>query len=202
MKDLNKKFICEGNVDTLASDEELIRFSQQAGCIEWTVGFESFAQQALEGVHKITNKVEDFYRVVNNIHKYKMSVLGNFIFGFDEDVPDVFNFTRENIAKLGLDSARFAVLTPYPGTPLFERLEKEGRILTKDWSKYNRKNVVFEPKNMSKEELERSFKKIYNEFNSASNIMFRDFRSLRLGFYPFLATVSRNFESYTNRPKR
>ena len=202
MKDLNKKFICEGNVDTLASDEELIRISQQAGCIEWTVGFESFAQQTLEGVHKITNKVEDFYRVVDNIHKYKMSVLGNFIFGFDGDVPDVFDFTRESIAKLGLDSARFAVLTPYPGTPLFDRLDKEGRILTKDWSKYNRKNVVFEPKNMSKEELERGFKKIYNEFNSVSNIIFRDFRSLGLGFYPFLATISRNFESYTNKTKR
>jgi len=201
MKDLNKKFICQGNVDTLASDEELIRFSQQAGCIEWTVGFESFAQQTLEGVHKIANDVEDFYRVVNNIHKYKMSVLGNFIFGFDGDVPDVFDFTRESITKLGLDSARFAVLTPYPGTPLFDRLDKEGRILTKDWSKYNRKNVVFEPKNMSKQELEHGFKKIYNEFNSFSNIIFRDFRSLRLGFYPFLATMSRNIESYTNGPR-
>lgn len=201
MKNLNKKFLCEGNVDTLASDEELIHFSKKAGCIEWTVGFESFAQQTLEGVNKKTNKVKDFYHVVNNIHKHKMSVLGNFIFGFDEDIPNVFEYTRDNIVKLGLDSARFAVLTPYPGTPLFNRLDKEGRILTKDWSKYNRKNVVFEPKNMSKKELEHGFKKISNEFNSISNIMFRDFISLKLGFYPFLATASRNLESYINRPK-
>jgi radical SAM superfamily enzyme YgiQ (UPF0313 family) len=201
MKNLNKKFVCEGNVDILTSDEELIRLSQEAGCIEWTVGFESFTQQTLDEVHKKTNRVEDFYHVVNNIHKYKMSVLGNLIFGFDSDVPDVFDFARENIAKLGLDSARFAILTPYPGTPLFNRLDEKGRILTKDWSKYNRKNVVFKPKNMSKEELESGFKKISNEYSSISNVMFRDFRSLRLGLYPFLATIGRNFESYMNRPR-
>jgi len=200
MKDLNKKFVCEGNADVLVKDEELLELSYEAGCIEWTVGFESFAQQTLESVHKKTNNVEDFALLVKKIHKYKMAILGNFIFGFDQDAPDVFEITQENILNVGLDSARFAILTPYPGTPLYKRLETEGRILTRDWSKYNRKNVVFEPKNMSKEELQNGFLKISNNFNSISNIIYRDFKSLKLGFYPFLTTIGRNLESYMNRP--
>jgi radical SAM superfamily enzyme YgiQ (UPF0313 family) len=200
MKNLNKKFVCEGNVDVIAKDEELLKLSHEAGCIEWTVGFESFAQQTLDEAHKKTNKVDDFTLVVEKIHKYNMAILGNFIFGFDHDTLDVFEYTEERVNELGLDSARFAVLTPYPGTPLFQRLEEEGRILTRDWSKYTRKNVVFEPKNMSKDDLEKGFIKISSNFNSIPNIIHRDLRSLKLGFYPFSATFGRNLESYMNRP--
>ncbi|UCD14385.1 MAG: B12-binding domain-containing radical SAM protein, partial [Thermoplasmatales archaeon] len=202
MKDLNKKFICEGNADVLAKDEELLKLSYEAGCIEWTVGFESLNQQTLNGVHKKTNKIEDYALVVEKIHKYKMAVLGNFIFGFDQDNPDVFEIAQEDIIKLGLDSARFAILTPYPGTPLFKKLEAEGRILTRDWSKYNRKNVVFEPKNMSKEDLQNGFIKVSSNINSIPNLICRDFRSLKLGFHPFLATVGRNVENYLNTPRK
>ena len=177
-------------------------FSYDAGCIEWTVGFESFSQQTLDGVHKKTNKIEEFSLVVKNIHKYKMAILGNFIFGFEQDTPEVFRITQENILDLGLDSARFAILTPYPGTPLYKKLEDEGRILTKDWSKYNRKNVVFKPKNMTAEELQNGFLEISSNFNTLSNLISRDFNSLKLGFYPFLATIGRNLESYLNRPRK
>ena len=201
MKGLKKKFVCEGNADALAKDEEIIKLSAEAGCIEWTVGFESFFQQTLESIHKKTNVIDDYARVVNNVHKYKMAILGNFMFGFDTDTPEVFELTKKHIIKLGLDSARFAILTPYPGTPLFKKFDKEERILTYDWSKYNRKNVVFKPKNISKEELENGFKKISADFNSLPNMISRDIKTIRLGFYPFLANVGRNLESYMNRPR-
>ena len=202
MKPLNKKFICEGNADILAKDEELLKLAYEAGCIEWTVGFESFAQQTLVDINKKTNTIEEFTLVVKNIHKHKMAILGNFIFGFDQDTPNIFQLTRENIKKLGLDSARFALLTPYPGTPLFDKMEKELRIITYDWSKYNRKNVVFKPKNMTMEELQIGFQRISDDFNSVSNLIYRDIRSLRCGIYPFLTTVGRNIESYMNRPRK
>jgi len=201
MKGLNKKFFCEGNADVLAKDDELLQLSNEAGCIEWTVGFESFAQQTLDGIHKKTNTVENFSLVVQKIHKYKMTALGNFIFGFEQDRPDVFEYTLDSIDELGLDSARFAILTPYPGTPLYKKFEGEGRILTHDWSKYNRKTVVFEPKNMSKEELQSGFHKVTKSFNSIHNIVFRDIRALKLGFYPFLSTFARNIEMYMIQPR-
>ena len=202
MNGLNKKFICEGNVDVLAKDQELLKLSYEAGCIEWTVGFESFAQHALKDVHKKTNKVEDFYLVVNNIHKHKMSVLGTFMFGFEYDKSDVFEFTLENIEKLGLDSARFAILTPYPGTPLYKKLDEEGRIITKDWSKYNRRTVVFKPKNMSIDNLQKGFNIISNNFYTIPKIISRDIRSIMLGVYPFFFTISRNIDGYMDRPGR
>jgi len=71
----------------------------------------SFSQQTLVDINKKTNTIEEFAKVVKNIHKYKMAVLGNFIFGFDQDTPNIFQLTRDNIKKLGLDSARFAILT-------------------------------------------------------------------------------------------
>ena len=196
MKGLRKKFICHGNVNILARDEELVKLAHEAGCIEWTIGFETFSQNTLNKINKKANKVEEYALAVEKLHKYKMAVVGTFVFGFDDDKPDVFKTTLTNIEKLGLDGAIFAVLTPYPGTPLFKKLEMEGRILTKDWSKYNRKDVVFEPKNMTKEELEKGFKWITKEFNSPSRITYRVLKSFKLGLYPSLATVAGNVGSY------
>jgi radical SAM superfamily enzyme YgiQ (UPF0313 family) len=196
MKGLKKKFICGGNVDVLTEDEELLRVSHEAGCIEWISGFETFSQESLNGAHKKTNIVEDYGRAVKKIHKYKMAVFGTFVLGFDEDTPDIFKMMQTHIGKLGIDAVNFAILTPYPGTPLFNRLEKEGRILTKDWSKYNRKNVVFQPKNMTKKELEEGFRNITHYFSSIPYIGYRTLRSLSLGSYPFIATFAGNLSQY------
>lgn len=196
MKGLKKKFNCHGNVDVLSKDEELVRLSHEAGCIEWVIGFESFSKDVLKNVHKRANKLEYYDKAVENIHKYKMAVIGTFVFGFDEDTSEVFETTKKNVDKLGLDGAIFAILTPYPGTPIFDRLNAEGRILTKDWSKYDRKNVVFKPKNMSKEELEKGYRQITKYYNSPLKVTYRILRSLKRGFYPSLVTFAGNLGSY------
>jgi radical SAM superfamily enzyme YgiQ (UPF0313 family) len=103
---------------------------------------------------------------------------------------------RTHIGTLGIDAVNFALLTPYPGTPLFNRLDREGRILTKDWSRYTRKNVVFEPKNMTKKELEEGFRKITLYYSSIPSIGYRTLRSLSLGPYPFIATFAGNLGQY------
>ena len=196
MRDLKKKFICGGNIDVLAEDEELLRLSHAAGCIEWISGFETFSQESLNGAHKHTNIVQDYQRAVRKIHSYHMAVFGTFVLGFDEDTPDIFKVMQTQIGKLGIDAVNFGILTPYPGTPLFNRLEKEGRILTKDWSRYNRQTVVFQPKSMTKKELEEGFRKITLTFGSLPSIGYRTVRSLRLGWYPFVATFAGNLGQY------
>lgn len=198
---LRKKFVCEGNVDVLAHDDDLLRISQKAGCIEWTAGFESFNQHVLDSQHKKTNAVEDYYQAVKKVHNHNMAILGNFIFGFDQDTTDLFDTIVEKIQNIGLDSARFALLTPYPGTPLYNQFEDKERILTKDWSKYNRKNVVFIPKNMTPKQLQEGYINVSKKFNSLSRVIPRDLKSVNLGLYPFLATVLRNIESYFSRPR-
>jgi radical SAM superfamily enzyme YgiQ (UPF0313 family) len=200
MKPLNKKFVCEGNADVLAIDEELLHLAHEAGCIEWTIGFETITQEILNSLHKKTNCIKEFNQVVTNIHKHDMAVLGNFMFGFDQDTNKVFSSTIEKINELNLDSARFAILTPYPGTPLYHKLELENRILTYDWSLYNRKNVVFEPKNITREDLFQGFTDISRQFNSIPNMLRRDLQSLTHGIYPSIITIGRNIENYINRP--
>jgi hypothetical protein len=83
-------------------------------------------------------------------------------------------------------------LTPFPGTPIFNRLENEGRILTKDWSKYTLKNVVFKPKNMSSDELLDGVRKMYHDFYSTQYTVKRVVKSLHLGLYPFFIVLARN----------
>jgi radical SAM superfamily enzyme YgiQ (UPF0313 family) len=165
------------------------------------VGFETITQEILNRINKKTNLINEFSQVVKNIHDHDMAVLGNFIFGFDQDNHKVFEKTEEKIYELGLDSARFALLTPYPGTPLFNKLVAENRILTYDWSQYNRKNVVFKPQNISKEDLLDGFNRLSNRFNALPKIITRDIRSMSLGIYPLIVTIGRNIESYLNRPK-
>jgi radical SAM superfamily enzyme YgiQ (UPF0313 family) len=134
---LHKKFFCNGNVDILAHDTELVRLSKEAGCIAWLVGFESLSQNTLDAVGKTTNRVEEYRQAIHNIHAYHMVVIGEFMFGFDTDTPDVFEKTFTAVKDLKIDVADFSIVTPFPGTPLFHRLDSEMRILTKEWNYYD-----------------------------------------------------------------
>jgi radical SAM superfamily enzyme YgiQ (UPF0313 family) len=198
MKGLGKKFYCNGNSDVLANDFELVKLSKEAGCISWLVGFESISQKTIDAVGKKTNKIKEYQRAIENIHKNKMIVIGDFVFGFDTDTPDVFKETLKAIKELKIDIADFCVLTPFPGTPIFNKYEKEGRIITKDWSKYDLKHVVFKPKNMTQDELVKGMKKLYLGFYSTPYTIKRIIRSLRYGFYPFFTVFGRNFVANMN----
>ena len=193
MKKLNKKFFCNGNTDVLAHDKELVSMSKEAGCVAWLVGFESILQKTLNKIGKTTNIVEEYSQAVENIHEKKMAVIGSFMFGFDTDKKDIFEETLKIIKELKIDIADFCILTPFLGTPLFDKLENENRILTKDWSKYNMKSVVFKPKNMTPDELLSGVKKMYSEFYSFKNTTTRVVRGLYLGFYPFFLILTRNY---------
>ena len=189
---LNKKFFCNGNSDVLARDKELVSLSKEAGCLAWLVGFESVSQETIDKIGKKTNKVDEYFQTVKNIHDNKMAVIGDFMFGFDTDDSDVFDETLKVIKELKIDIADFCMLTPFPGTPIFNKLEKEGRILTKDWSQYSLKNVVFEPKNMTPDELIQGLRKMYYEFYSTPYTVKRIVRSLKLEIYPFFLVLARN----------
>jgi len=192
MIELKKRFFCNGNLNALANDLELVELSKKAGCVSWLVGFESICQETIDYIGKRSNKVEEYKKAIENIHKNKMAVIGSFMFGFDTDTKDVFEQTLKMIYELKIDVVDFCILTPFPGTPVYEKYEKEGRILTKDWSKYNMKSVVFEPKNMTAEELLNGVKKLYKNYYSTPNTLKRVIRSLNLGIYPVFLILFRN----------
>jgi radical SAM superfamily enzyme YgiQ (UPF0313 family) len=199
MKGMHKKCFCNGNANVLARDLELVRLSKEAGCVAWLIGFESVSQQTLDAIGKKTNLVDDYARAVQNIHRYGMIVIGCFVFGFDTDTPEVFEKTLHVIKDLGIDIADFSILTPFPGTPLYERLEAEGRILTKNWKYYNMGNVVFTPKQMNPVQLQNGVRMMYDTFYAPPYALKRILRSLRWGAYTFIVMVARNMVAMMSR---
>jgi len=196
MKGLNKIFACEGNANILGRDDELLKLAADAGCVSWYVGFESICQETVDSIGKSTNKVENYKNVIKKIHDYGMRIEAAFMFGFDTDTPDIFNKTSDTIQDWELDLIDLSTLTPYPGTPLFDKLEKENRILTRDWKLYDSFHVVFKPKQMSPEELGYGVQRMWEEFYSPKKTLSRTIRSTRLGLKPFAFSCLRNYFYY------
>jgi len=200
---IHKGWVANGTANILGTvDEEFLNLASRSGCVEWFVGFESVSQEALNNIKKTHNKVEDFKKMIKRVHDYGMTIQGGIIFGFDEDTPDIFDITLETINDWDLDVLEVNILTPYPGTPLFERFEKEGRILTRDWSRYNQIDVVYQPKNMTVEELYEGSKKVAKEFYSPLNVAKKISRIVMTtkkfsGIIP--ATTSVQFRRYYKR---
>ena len=171
---IRKAWVANANSNVLnKADTEFLTLARKSGCMEWFVGFESVKQESLNGVKKTGNKVENFKKMIKKIHEHGMTIQGGIIFGFDEDTPDVFDLTIEKMYEWEIDSVEINILTPYPGTPLFDRFEREGRLITKDWSRYNQVDVVFKPKHMSEKELLEGARKVAKEFYRIPNVLGR-----------------------------
>ena len=132
----------------------LVREMALAGCTGVFVGFESLTDANLRDASKKTPLVEDYARRVRIFHDHGIQVNGSFVFGFDHDREDVFERTATWIEEQRLECSTFHILTPYPGTPLFRRLEAAGRLLHRDWKLYDTAHAVFQPKHLTPEQLE------------------------------------------------
>ena len=111
-----------------ADDLDMVELATAAGCRTLFIGFESVSSASLQEVGKRQNKVEHYGRNIQRLHDHGIMVNGSFVFGFDHDALDVFNTTVQFGIKNHLDTATFTILTPYPNTGLYNRLEAEGRI--------------------------------------------------------------------------
>ncbi len=145
----------------VTDDPSLIREMALAGCTGVFIGFESLADENLASARKRTPRAEDYARRVRMFHENGIQVNGSFVLGFDGDDKSVFERTAEWIEENRLECATFHILTPYPGTPLFRQMEREGRLLHRDWEKYDTAHVVFQPKQMSAEELQLGYDWLY-----------------------------------------
>ena len=156
-----------------ADDEDLLDRMARSGCRTLFVGFESVNPDSLGEVHKRCNRVDDYLRNVQRIHDRGIMINASFVFGFDHDTTQVFDRTVEFGIQAGLESATFTVLTPYPGTTLYQRLDAAGRIFDRDWSHYDTTRAVFWPARMSPQELEAGYFHAYERFYTWSSIFAR-----------------------------
>ncbi len=161
-----------------ARDEELLDAAAKSGCKQLFLGLESVSQLSMEEVSKGFNRVDDYARIIKRVHAHGIAVQAGIVFGFDHDTPAIFSNTLDFLEETGVQNATFNILTPYPGTPLFQRLEAQGRILTRDWRQYDgRTHVVFQPKQMNADELLAGFRYANQRFYSVSSVIKRLWRS-------------------------
>jgi radical SAM superfamily enzyme YgiQ (UPF0313 family) len=170
----------------VTDDPGLVREMALAGCTGVFVGFESLADDNLRAARKKTPRTDEYARRVAILHDHGIQVNGSFVLGFDEDRPDVFARTAGWIEDNRLECATFHILTPYPGTPLFRRMEAEGRLLHRDWSLYDTAHVVFRPRHMTPETLAEGYAWLYRRLFSHASIWRRRPRDWR-AVAPYLA---------------
>ena len=139
----------------LASDRPLLELCARSGCRGLLIGLESIDAENLRDVHKAFNAPGRYKEIIVRFHEHGIAIQGAFVFGMDHDTPDVFLKTARFAVEAKIDLPRFAVLTPFPGTALYRRLEEEGRILTRNWELYDAQHVVFQPARMTVEQLQR-----------------------------------------------
>jgi radical SAM superfamily enzyme YgiQ (UPF0313 family) len=157
---------------TIARDNELLKLAADSGCIDLWIGFESLSPTNLSAVGKRINAADEYESVIRKIHSYGIGIHGFFVFGFDEDDADSFKRTVRFAQRMRLETAQFNLLTPYPGTGLYESLDKAGRIVNRDWSEYGN-DLMFEPKSMSREMLQKGRTWAWREFYGLPSIWSR-----------------------------
>jgi radical SAM superfamily enzyme YgiQ (UPF0313 family) len=154
----------------VTDDPGLVREMAAAGCTGVFIGFETLGNDNLLQARKKTPRTEEYARRVRILHEQGIEVNGSFVFGFDGDRKDVFQQTVQWIETNRLECATFHILTPYPGTPLFRQLEAEGRLLHRDWERYDTAHVVFRPRHMTPDELQLGYDWTYRRLFSHASI--------------------------------
>lgn len=154
----------------LCRDLPLLDLAANSGCRGLLMGLESISPLNLRQSHKGFNDPQQYGEVVRLLHERRIALQGCFVFGLDDDGPDVFERTARFAVEAGIDLPRFAIVTPFPNTALYKRLDAEGRILTRDWQLYDGQHVVFQPKRMSVDELQRGTEKAWKHAYAWPNI--------------------------------
>ncbi|GJQ59993.1 MAG: radical SAM protein [Candidatus Scalindua sp. AMX11] len=171
---LKKRWWSQVSID-MAKDVKLMRLAAESGCVSTLIGIESFSQESLNNIGKPHNKISEYKNAIKTFHKYGIYVMAGLIIGFDEDTAASIRKIPDLVQELGIDLAYLQILTPFYGTQLFDQLDREKRILTKDWSLYDTLNAVYQPKNMSAEELHELYLEIWREMHSVSHTIGRIF---------------------------
>jgi len=157
----------------LCRDEKFMDLAKRSGLLHVNMGMESISQETLASMNKNFNKVHQYDEILNNLRKRGISYSLNFVFGWDGETPDVFQATLEFLERHRVPVAFFYILSPHRGTPLYERMRQEGRIIDEKHMRRTPGNVCdIKPLYCSPEELEDNVQNLYDHFYSLPS-MFR-----------------------------
>ena len=169
MRGMGRVFQGAATVDSILRDD-LIEEAAAAGLRSLFIGFETLSSLSLAGAGKRQNLGRSYRDVVRRLDSLGIMINGSFVFGLDGDDRDVFRRTVDWAVEVGITTATFHILTPYPGTALFTDIAQQNRIETRNWDLYDTRHVVYRPSCMSPEELKRGYDWAYEEFYRWGNI--------------------------------
>ncbi len=179
MVPLKKWWLTQASMD-IVKDQELMDLMEASGCIGVFFGIESFNAESLSEANKRQNKIDHYREIVDEVHKRGIAVMAGFIAGFDHDTSDSIEEMAENLQAIGIDVPFMSILTPYKGTPLYEKLMQDGRILPdRGWEFYNGFNVAFKPHNMTPQELLVAHRALWNKAFSPGFVSHRIIRAMK-----------------------
>ncbi len=170
LKQCNINWMCQASIN-ISQEDELLSLMRASGCGAIFIGFESLSQKNLASMNKGVNRKFEYETAIKKIQSHGILVHSSFIVGYDDDSQESFDKLIHFIQENNLLVPLINILTPFPGTKLFKRFEKEERILHKNWDEYDTKHVVFSPVGMSAEELLAGYRRILREVYSFDAIL-------------------------------
>ena len=169
MKGMGRLFQGAATVDSILRGD-LIERAAEAGLRSIFVGFETLAPENLRRSNKRQNLGRDYKAVADRLHSLGIMINGSFVFGMDDDREDVFRRTVDWAVEHGITTATFHIQTPYPGTALYARMQREGRMLIRDWNLFDTRHVVYRPAQLKPEVLKEGYDWANQEFYRWSSI--------------------------------
>jgi radical SAM superfamily enzyme YgiQ (UPF0313 family) len=179
MVPLRKRWVSQCSL-RIADDPALLALARRAGCVGLFVGLESLSAANLDSVGKSINTERDSNERIRAIRRAGIGVQAAVIVGLDHDGVDVFGRTLRFLQAARVDALQLSILTPLPGTPLFDEFEAAGRIADPDWSHYDFRHVVIAPAGMTARDLQDGADWLYAQFYRLDRIVVRTLRGLWL----------------------
>ncbi len=161
---------------SISDDPELLKLAADSGCYGLLIGIENVTDEGLTTYRKSKNNFSALKSAIKTIQDHGIAVMAHMVFGNDFDTRASMTETLDRLYSLDIASASLGIMVPYPGTRISMDLEKEQRILTRDWDMYDINHLVFQPRNFSCEEFMEEIKRIRSEFFSMGRILSRTFR--------------------------
>ncbi|CAN5568690.1 radical SAM protein [soil metagenome] len=169
----------------IADRPEMLKLARRSGCRLLSFGIESVNPESLREHDKEWNRPERYREAVRTIKRHGIEVSTEMIIGMDGDDASVFQRTFDFIMQNEIMVPRIHILTPVPGTPLYERMQREGRMISEDFGRYSGGQVIFRPRHLDPEELQAGYWKLYEQVFSRRNILKRFWRN-RAALGPYM----------------
>jgi radical SAM superfamily enzyme YgiQ (UPF0313 family) len=172
IKPLKIKWAGQASI-SFVHDTELMKLAADSGCIGLFFGLESVSETQLKTLRKSIKEIKKLEEAIRKVKDLGLHFHASLVFGFDNDTDAVFPETLEFLQRNKISTATINILTPYPGTAVFDQFQQSGRLLTLDWSYYDHNTVVFRPKNMTPYALQSGTQWVKNEFTKISSVLKR-----------------------------